>query len=96
MERDTTKQIHEFILENVEADSSNISAKTSEKFGISRQAANRHTQHLVQSGMLEVSGNRRNRKHTLKSLREEVLSFELKPSLAEDRIWVKHSDSALC
>ncbi|HIJ75653.1 MAG TPA: DUF4325 domain-containing protein [Deltaproteobacteria bacterium] len=90
MERDTTKQIHEFILANVEAYSSNISAKTSEKFGISRQAANRHTQHLVQSGMLEVSGNRRNRKYTPKSLREEVLSFELKPSLAEDRIWVKH------
>lgn len=89
MERDTTKRIYEFILENVDIYPTNISAKTSEKFGISRQAANRHTQRLVQSGMLEASGNRRNRKHTLKSLREEILSFELKPGLAEDSVWAK-------
>jgi len=39
--------------------------------------------------MLEASGNRRNRKYALKALREEVFSFELKPGLAEDTVWVK-------
>ena len=87
MERTGTKKIYEFILENVQTHPTVMSAKISEKFGISRQAANRHIQRLIQSGALEASGNRRNRKYALKPLREEIFSFELKQGLEEDRIW---------
>jgi hypothetical protein len=90
VERAGTKAIQEFILENVEVHSADISAKISERFGISRQAANRHIQHLVHLGLLEATGNRRNKKYTLKSLRVESLSFELKPGLEEDRVWASH------
>ncbi len=90
MERAGTKKIHDFILENAEIFPTVLSAKISEEFGISRQAANRHLQYLVQSGMLEASGNKRNKTYALKTLRTENLSFELNQELEEDRIWAKH------
>ena len=39
--------IRRFILENVEKNSTDISKKTAEKFGISRQAVNKHLQKLM-------------------------------------------------
>jgi predicted transcriptional regulator len=89
VERASTKRIHEFILENVESYPTAISAKVAEKFGISKQAANRHVQRLVQSGILEASGNRRNRKHALMPLRTKLFRFELKEGLEEDRVWAR-------
>lgn len=89
MQRVSTKEIRDFILENLDTHESDISAMISEKFVISRQAANRHIRNLVQSGALEASGGRRNRRYRLKPLLTKTFTFKLENDLKEDRIWAK-------
>jgi anti-sigma regulatory factor (Ser/Thr protein kinase) len=84
-----TKEIRQFILENVEEHPSDITAVVSTKFGISRQASHRHIQKLVSEGLIIASGNTRNRSYKVKPLVDFSVELPL-AGLEEDKVWREH------
>jgi anti-sigma regulatory factor (Ser/Thr protein kinase)/5-hydroxyisourate hydrolase-like protein (transthyretin family) len=84
-----TKEIRQFILENVEEHPSDITTVVSMEFSISRQASHRHIQKLVSEGLMTASGNTRNRTYKVKPL----VNFSVEVPLAgleEDKAWRVH------
>ncbi|MGD9807361.1 MAG: DUF4325 domain-containing protein [Deferribacterales bacterium] len=61
--RERTKQIREFILENVESHPKDIAAVTAKKFDISRQAVNKHLNTLTEEDIILAKGNRNKREY---------------------------------
>jgi hypothetical protein len=84
-----TKEIRQFILENVEEHPSDITAVVSTKFGISRQASHRHIQKLVSEGLIIASGNTRNRSYKVKPIVDFSVELPL-AGLEEDKVWREH------
>lgn len=87
--QEKNKQIHQFILENVEDHPSDITAIASSKFGISRQASHRHVQKLIGDGLLSAKGTTRNRRYEVKPLVTFSTQLSLK-GLEEDKVWRQH------
>lgn len=85
--RQKTIVIRNFILENVSAHPKDISALTSNQFGISRPAVLGHVNTLIREGLLEAEGTTRARHYKLKLLADEAFSFELSPDTEEDKVW---------
>jgi biotin operon repressor len=85
--RDRGEEIRKFIVENMDKHSGDIAKVAGEKFGITRQAVNKHMQKLVSAGSLTVSGITRNRTYKLAPLSDWLQSYQLLPTLGEDRIW---------
>lgn len=81
------EQVRRFILENVEKHSAEISKKTADHFGISRQAVNKHLQKLTSEHALAETGNTRNRSYRLSPLQEWRKDYPITPGLAEDVTW---------
>ena len=81
------EEIRRFILEKVGKHSGDISRLTSDHFGITRQAVNKHLQRLVSEGALDVQGQTRNRSYTLAAMVKWREVYKLFPDLAEDVIW---------
>lgn len=80
--------IRRFILDNVENHSPDIVTFTAKKFNITRQAAIKHVQRLVEQGSVVIAGgNTKKRRYLLHRLAqwEIVISLEVKPE--EDQIW---------
>ncbi len=88
--RKRSDEIRQFILEHIEASSQTIAQLTAENFGISRQAANRHIKHLVNTGRLIATGSTRNKTYTSKPVIEKILTFQLTEKLEENVIWRKY------
>ena len=82
--------VRQFILENVEKHSHAMTALTSEKFHISRQAAHRHLKNLVSQGALAQKGHTRSRTYQLTPLLEHQESFTFAPGIDEDFAWAQH------
>ncbi|MDP8225789.1 MAG: DUF4325 domain-containing protein [Candidatus Lernaella stagnicola] len=85
--RERGEKIRRFILENVESHPSDISNVTAERFGISRQAVNKHLQRLAGEQALVVSGKTRNRRYELAPAEAWLKRYAITPDLAEDRVW---------
>ncbi len=81
------EDIRRYILENVGKNSANISKKTAEHFGITRQAISKHLQRLISEHALTQAGNTRNRSYKLASLSQSIKRFLITPELAEDVVW---------
>ncbi|HPM76549.1 MAG TPA: DUF4325 domain-containing protein [bacterium] len=81
------EEIRRFILENVINHPHEIGAKTAERFGISRQAVNRHLQKLVDENCLTATGNTRSRSYQLAVVAEWEQTYEINTNLAEDVVW---------
>ena len=81
------EEIRCFILQVIERHPADISRVISEYFGITRQAANKHLQRLVEEGALNVKGQTRNHSYVLAPLVEWRQFYEKKPGLAEDLVW---------
>lgn len=81
------EQARRFILAQVQDHPSDIAKRTAEKFAISRQAANRHLQLLVDEGVLLKTGGTRDTTYRLcpTALLEKV--YAVQPGLAEDVVW---------
>lgn len=79
--------IRRFILENVEKHPTSISRKTSERFGITRQAVNKHLQKLISEHSLSETGQTRNRSYRLAPKLEWRGQYPIAPGLAEDIVW---------
>ena len=82
-----TQEIEAFVIAQVVAHPEDIARVTSEHFGISRQAVNRHLARLVEEGKLTAAGATRQRKYAPALLVDQVLVLPVSPSLQEDRVW---------
>jgi anti-sigma regulatory factor (Ser/Thr protein kinase) len=87
--QEKTKEIRQFILENVEEHPRDITTLVSAKFGISRQASHKHIQKLVSDGLVIASGNTRNRTYQVKPLVDFSIELPL-AGLEEDKVWREH------
>jgi biotin operon repressor/anti-sigma regulatory factor (Ser/Thr protein kinase) len=81
------EEIRRFILENVEKQPDSVSRLAAEKFGITRQAANKHLQRLTQEGSLIESGNTRARAYKLAPLSKWSRRYPIVQGLEENRVW---------
>ena len=83
----SSKQVRDFIIQNVDKNPGSISHIVSGKFGISRQSVNRYLLKLIRDGLLIPDGNTRGRRYHLKPIREKEFSIPITSELEEDRVW---------
>ena len=83
----SSKQVRDFIVQEVGKNPGSISHVVSEKFGISRQAVNHHLLKLIRDGLLIPEGNTRGRRYHLKPIREKGFFLPITSELEEDRVW---------
>lgn len=90
MSRAQTESIREFILDCVSDHPRSVARQVAQAYGISRQAANRHLDALVEAGVLEEEGATRSREYRLR--RMSLLNRELRvtPVLNAERLWDDH------
>lgn len=81
------EEIRRFIIDNVENQPKEIALVTSTKFGITRQAANKHLQRLVAEKSIVRKGKTRSRSYSLHPTEEWVKRIQITPELAEDVAW---------
>ena len=85
--RAKSKQIQAFIVDKVGDHPGDITHLVCKKFGISRQAANRHIRSLIQLGQITAKGATRNRQYSLKPIVDEYFELPITPDLDEDKVW---------
>jgi anti-sigma regulatory factor (Ser/Thr protein kinase) len=88
--RSKTKEIRDFIIQNVDDHPSDITALTAEEFRISRPAVLRHIRNLARDDILIIQGRTRDRRYELKPLAEVEYRFLNRRGLEEDRVWREH------
>jgi anti-sigma regulatory factor (Ser/Thr protein kinase) len=93
--RSRGEDIRKFILSQVEKHPSDISKLTSERFGITRQAVNKHLQKLTAEHALAEAGKTRNRTYGLAPMLEWRRAYKITPDLAEDVVWTNDIRMAL-
>lgn len=90
--RSRGEDVRKYIIENVAKFPRDISRRTGEKFGISRQAVNKHLRRLTEEKALTETGETRNRAYRLASQLEWQGRYQIadrtgSPPLAEDVVW---------
>jgi STAS-like domain of unknown function (DUF4325) len=85
--RQRGEQVRRFILESVESAPTEIARLTAERFGITRQAANKHLRKLVAEGALAEVGETRGRAYLIQPLIEWWEWYPITETLAEDLAW---------
>lgn len=90
MSRSQTESIREFILDCIATSPRSVARQVAEAYRISRQAANRHLDALVEAGVIEQAGHTRSREYRL--LRTSLLNREVRvtPVLDPERFWDDH------
>lgn len=86
--RGRTEDIRRYILEHVESNPEDVAKLTATKFGITRQAVNKHIKRLTDEGALSESGNTRGRAYKLAPLAECDQVYPITEDLAEDQVWL--------
>ena len=81
------EEIRRYILDHVEKSPGDVTKTTAERFGITRQAVNKHLRRLQADGVLRRSGNTRASVYRLAPLSQWTHSCEIEPGLAEDVVW---------
>lgn len=89
------EDIRRFILEKVEQHPNDICKATADKFGITRQAANKHIQRLTAKGCLIEAGHTRSRVYRLAPTSEWSGSYNIGTHPAEDVVWARDIRKAL-
>jgi hypothetical protein len=95
VERQRTRSIQSFIVDQVGDDPRGIARRVGQAYGISRQAANRHLDALVQAGILQQSGHTRARWYTLRRVSALMREFRVTPVLNPERVWGDHGATLL-
>lgn len=90
--RSRGEDIRRYIIDNVEKFPMEISRRTAEKFGITRQAVNKHLRKLTEEKALSESGETRSRVYKLAPLAEWTRVYDAEerlgsPGLEEDVVW---------
>lgn len=78
------ERIRRYILDRIGESPEDVTRAASERFGITRQAVNKHLQRLVNEGVLTRSGATRARVYRLAPMVIWSDRFEIQPGLAED------------
>ncbi len=89
------EEIRRYILEHVDAHPREVAAFAAGKFGVSRQAINKHLQRLAKEGALGEKGKTRNRVYSLAPLSEWQTNFAIGPDLEEHLAWQDQVSLAL-
>lgn len=87
--RTRSEQIRSYILDQVEESPETVAKETAERFGISRQAVNKHLRQLCEEGILEQSGKTNATRYRLAILSEWANDYTIVPRLAEDVVWAQ-------
>ena len=82
-----TQEIHDFLITQIKDGNRDIARNAQEKFGISRQAVNRHLRNLVVHGILTAGGNTRQRVYRLATVKSGQFRFSITADLHEDEVW---------
>jgi DNA-binding transcriptional ArsR family regulator len=90
-----TQTIREFILDQAATHPRGLARRVAEAYGISRQAANRHLDLLVEAGLLEQSGQTRARTYRLRRTSSLTRELRVTPVLNPNRVWEDHIASLL-
>lgn len=87
------KQIRQFILDHVDEHPTDVVAVAGRRFGVSRQAVNRHVQALADDGLLTAEGNTQARRYRRAAQRRQVtLTVQ---GLDEYQVWQELGDPIL-
>jgi anti-sigma regulatory factor (Ser/Thr protein kinase)/biotin operon repressor len=82
------EDVRKFILEQLESHPHDVSKVTSERFGITRQAVNKHLQRLTSEHAIVEAGKTRNRTYKLATLSKWDKRYDLTlGTLEEDVVW---------
>lgn len=87
--KEYSRQIDEYILNNIKSHPSDISRITVGQFGVSRQSIARHLRNLVAQGLITAMGNTKARKYKLNLIVDELFNLDVTSNLEEDVIWRK-------
>ena len=90
VERSRTRTIQSFIIEHVDDDPKGIARRVAQAYGISRQAANRHLDSLVDAGVLDQAGQTRARAYVLRRMAAVSRELRVTPVLNPGRVWDDH------
>ena len=80
------KVIRENIIETIPDHPRDVVSIVRKRFGVSRQAVNRHIRELLEEGYITAEGKTRQREYSLKVLRNKRFTVPL-TDLAEDQVW---------
>ncbi len=93
--RTRSEQIRSYIFDQVGESSEAVAKETAERFGISRQAVNKHLRQLCEEGILEQSGKTNATRYRLATLSSWVGRYEIKPKLMEEVVWTQDVEDQL-
>lgn len=85
-----TEIIHKFILQNIKSHPRDIVLITTQKFGITRTAVQKHLRNLIASGKLLKSGNRNKTSYFFPQSLSKTLVFEIEKALSESDVWLEY------
>lgn len=83
--RPAGEAVRSYILRNIRKPG--LAAKVSTKFGITRQAANRHLRQLAAEGSILASGKTQNREYRLARTDSHKFHYSIAKGLDEDTVW---------
>ena len=76
-----SEEIREFILEQLDEDPLPVTRIVLEKFGISRQAVNKHLRKLQEEGLIESKGETFGRQYFLRERVSEIFKLNLEDEI---------------
>jgi len=81
-----SKELRDFIVDAIPDHPKDVVAHSATKFGLTRQAINRHINFLIKQGLVQAEGNTNQRTYKLPILERKSISVSL-TNLEEDRLW---------
>jgi anti-sigma regulatory factor (Ser/Thr protein kinase) len=81
------EQVRRFIIDHLDKHPTDIARVTADKFGISRQAVNRHLKRLIDEKAVLTAGETRGRAYRLAPLEEWERTYRLREVSSEDAVW---------
>ncbi|RKT24774.1 ArsR family transcriptional regulator [Paraburkholderia sp. RAU2J] len=85
--REKGEQVRSFILANIESHNGDIAALVANKFGITRQAVNKHLVRLREQGTIVKEGSARSPVYKMVPMVAKTFVYHLTPTLQEDVVW---------
>ena len=82
------ENIRRYILKYVEKSSDDVTKATAKKFGITRQAVNKHLRRLRSEGVLHRSGSTRNIVYQLAQVSKWKKTYQIDPGMTEEAVWL--------
>ena len=85
--RQRGRLIRRYIADRIDSDSQEVVRETARRFGISRQAVNKHLRRLVTDGQVAMQGTTRNRRYSLTIIDRQATVVKLASQTDENLVW---------